>query len=281
MSQSFNNEYQALANNGIESNILFYGQEKCQPGYSYKGNNVRPHYVMHYILAGQGTFSLAGHHSVTLKAGDFFVLPRGIPCFYQADQTNPWQYFWIGLDGIKITNIINSSALKTNFYLKNIESSQFCQSLQQVFTSLHQKQSLTNNLLVESLTYQMFYHLLTEYPGNQMQSQSQPYQQYQLALTYLKDNYAYGCNITDLSLALSLSRNYLYNLFKKYSNMSPQNFLTQLRMEDAKNQLLATDLSIQIIADQVGYNDSFTFSKAFKRYSGYSPQVFRQSFQSK
>ena len=49
----------------------------------------------------------------------------------------------------------------------------------------------------------------------------------------------------------------------------------QLRMEAAKNELQITTHNLKQIAHTVGYGDEFTFSKAFKRYSGVSPNVFR------
>ena len=55
----------------------------------------------------------------------------------------------------------------------------------------------------------------------------------------------------------------------------PQKFLSQLRMEDAQQQLVNTDDPIQVISRRVGYKDEFTFSKAFKRYSGFSPKLYR------
>ena len=39
---------------------------------------------------------------------------------------------------------------------------------------------------------------------------------------------------------------------------------------------MQTFVSIQLISDQVGYSDEFTFSKAFKRYCGFSPKSYRQ-----
>ena len=79
-----NGEYRTLSNQGIESNVLFFGQEKCLPNYFFKGNNVRNNYIIHYVQSGKGTFSVANHHTVNLKAGDIFILPKGVPCFYQA-----------------------------------------------------------------------------------------------------------------------------------------------------------------------------------------------------
>ena len=47
-------------------------------------------------------------------------------------------------------------------------------------------------------------------------------------------------------------------------------------MEEAKNKLKNSQNSIQEISTSVGYTDTFTFSKAFKKYSGFSPKNYRQ-----
>lgn len=49
----------------------------------------------------------------------------------------------------------------------------------------------------------------------------------------------------------------------------------QLRMEAAKKELINTKHNLRQVAQKVGYGDEFTFSKAFKRYSGVSPNAFR------
>lgn len=47
-------------------------------------------------------------------------------------------------------------------------------------------------------------------------------------------------------------------------------------MEKAKQLLLNSDYTIRQITDMVGYTDEFTFSKAFKRYTGLSPKYYRK-----
>ena len=59
--------------------------------------------------------------------------------------------------------------------------------------------------------------------------------------------------------------------------LSPQQFLINLRMEQAKEYLTDTVKNIQEITRMVGYNDEFVFSKAFKRYSSFSPKLYRQN----
>ena len=102
-------------------------------------------------------------------------------------------------------------------------------------------------------------------------------EQLKIASKYLHDNYDdHSCSIASLCNKLDVSRSYLYNLFKNGFNTSPQKFLIKIRMEEAKNRLKDSPSSIRQIAEAVGYIDEFTFSKAFKKYSGFSPKIFRQ-----
>lgn len=270
-------QYKSFSRKSFESTILFIGQYSCPPNYFYRGNNVRDNYVIHFIQEGQGTFSSANHPAVTLKRGDVFILPKGVPCFYQADGEKPWKYFWIGLSGTKIKTMLSGSQLATKRYLRQVQDSEFYKHLLQLYQALKQPSSLPNDIRVEALTYQMFYDLVTEYPAKEQQLNNKATNQLQLAEYYLKENYQnVTCNIEDLSHHLNISRSYLYTLFKNHLSISPQKYLTQLRMENASQLLRTTNESVQAISRQVGYKDEFTFSKAFKRYSGFSPKIYRQ-----
>lgn len=270
-------EYKSLTGKSFESNILFIGQYQCPPNYFFRGNNVRENYVIHYVQSGQGTFSSANRPAVTLKKGDVFILPKGVPCFYQADGHHPWKYFWIGLSGTKINAMLAGSQLATKRYLRQVQNSHFYDHLVQLYSALKQPGSLANDIRVEALTYQMFYDLVTEYPTKQPHLNTKAANQLKLASYYLKENYhKASCNIEDLCHHLNISRSYLYTLFKNKMNISPQKYLTQIRMDDASQLLRDTEEPVQVIAHRVGYKDEFTFSKAFKRSSGFSPKVYRQ-----
>lgn len=270
-------EYRALNDASLETRVLFFGKEHCMPNYFFTGNNVRKNYVIHCITSGKGTFSSANHSQVELSAGDIFILPKDVPCFYKADSHNPWSYFWIGLSGIKISTMLSGSILASRHYIRNVTSSHFYESLVKLYQVVHNSHSLANDLLIESLIYQTFYHLDTEYPARKRPKSTEKNVQLQSAITYLRDNFAqHTCSINSLCHHLDVSRSYLYTIFKNELNLSPQQCLIQIRMENAKNKIKESALSIKQIAHSVGYSDEFTFSKAFKRYSGFSPQVYRQ-----
>ncbi|MBB1079265.1 AraC family transcriptional regulator [Limosilactobacillus sp. STM2_1] len=272
-------EYKSISWKSLESNVLFIGQDNCPPNYFYRGNNVRENYVIHYIQRGKGVFSSANHNTVSLQAGDVFILPKDVPCFYQADGEEPWQYFWIGFSGTKINTMLQGSSLAKKRYLRQVQDSDFCTSLKQLYNALRSPSSLPNDILVESLTYQMFYNLVTEYPNNRGTSHETD-KQLKLSLYYLQENFRNSdCNIANLCHHVNLSRSYLYTIFKREMNLSPQKYLSQLRMEEAKELLRNTNNPVQEITHRVGYKDEFTFSKAFKRYTGFSPQVYRKKIE--
>lgn len=271
-------EYRSLTEKSLESSILFIGEDTCPPNYFFRGNNVRNNYVIHYIQDGKGTFSAANQPAVTLKKGDVFLLPKGVPCFYQADGSDPWKYFWIGLSGTKIKSMLAGSDLLTHRYLRQVQHSRFFDQLSQLYAALKRPESLANDILVEALTYQMFYQLVTEYPNKMPHESKRSQDQVHQAIRYLQEHYhQQDCNVAVLSRQLGLSRSYLYTIFKKRLNLSPQRYLMRLRMEEARQLLQETSEPVNKIARRVGYRDEFTFSKAFKRFAGTNPTSYRQA----
>lgn len=73
---------------------------------------------------------------------------------------------------------------------------------------------------------------------------------------------------------IPLSKPYFTTLFRQSTGMTPLQYLTEKRMENAKKLLLQKEelrLSIGEIADMCGYNDIYYFSRIFKKHTGLSP----------
>lgn len=78
--------------------------------------------------------------------------------------------------------------------------------------------------------------------------------------------------------SLNLSANYLSTLLKVLSGQSTQQFIHDKLIEQAKEKLSSTDLSISEIAYSLGFEHSQSFSKLFKTKTNTSPVAFRSSF---
>lgn len=78
----------------------------------------------------------------------------------------------------------------------------------------------------------------------------------------------------ELAKHACLSTSQFKKLFKENIGVTPQRYLTSLRMTKAKALLTHTDTPINIIATRVGYQNASAFSRQFKAFFGYSPKTF-------
>ena len=89
--------------------LCYCGLEKCVPLYSF-GPAVRPNYLIHYVLDGEGYYYVNDNKYKVRKNQGFLIEPN-VVTFYQADKDNPWTYLWIGIDGDKAKLYLNSVGL--------------------------------------------------------------------------------------------------------------------------------------------------------------------------
>ncbi len=92
---------------------------------------------------------------------------------------------------------------------------------------------------------------------------------------YVDRNYSENITLTSISKDFGISSGYLSVLFNDHIGQNFIDYLTNLRIQSAKNLLKSTDLKIYEIADRVGYRDAYYFSTAFKKIVGINPTDYR------
>lgn len=96
-------------------------------------------------------------------------------------------------------------------------------------------------------------------------------------IKYLNENYEHKISLEQIAHNMYLSPVYISKIFKEETGESPINYLIKIRLEKAKDILLQDNSgSIKSIANQVGYDDVYHFSKLFKKYYGMSPLHYRK-----
>jgi len=81
--------------------------------------------------------------------------------------------------------------------------------------------------------------------------------------------------VAHIAKTQSLSRSQCYKIFMQVYGMSPRQYLTQLKLNRAKHLLLESEMSIEDIAQQLGFSSLSHFSRQFKRWTGVSPMQYR------
>ena len=96
---------------------------------------------------------------------------------------------------------------------------------------------------------------------------------------FIRNNYQQNIRLTDIAANSFVSTYYLSHIFKERTGYTPMNYLTNLRIEKAKELLKGSEYSISQISQMVGYEDLQHFSNSFKKHTGHSPRHYRQQHQ--
>lgn len=138
--------------------------------------------------------------------------------------------------------------------------------------------------IIKSLVDMLFHYILREWIAQREgdgQSWSRALKDPHLnkAISAMHAQPARDWNVEELARAAGISRAAFAQKFKRISGDTPAHYLTKLRIQRAMDLLRRADDNLERVAEAVGYNDSFVFSKAFKRIQGMSPKEFRRSLE--
>ncbi|HAN43857.1 MAG TPA: hypothetical protein DCP97_00555 [Ruminococcaceae bacterium] len=95
--------------------------------------------------------------------------------------------------------------------------------------------------------------------------------------SYIKQNYKRDIFLQQVAEEMNYSDTYFSKLFKQSFNKNFIAYLTDVRIEAAKELLKQPTINIKDIGEQVGYRDNNYFTKVFKRATGKSPTEYRNS----
>jgi len=96
----------------------------------------------------------------------------------------------------------------------------------------------------------------------------------QIIERFLLENYRKQIEIEQLAKLIHRSPNYTISVFKEVIGQSPIKYIHQLRVMEACNLLLNTDMTVVAISEYLGYYDTSYFSRMFKKLASMSPKEF-------
>ncbi len=98
------------------------------------------------------------------------------------------------------------------------------------------------------------------------------------AQVWLEANYAGEVAIDAVAGRVGISPRHFKRRFKKATGETPLGYLQRVRIEAAKKRLETTRESMNTITWKIGYEDSSSFRRLFKKTTGLSPREYRDKF---
>lgn len=99
-----------------------------------------------------------------------------------------------------------------------------------------------------------------------------------LAKEYIQKNHMKPITLEEVSGYVGFNPTYFSTLFKKESGGNFVNYLSEVRMNHAKDLLRETNLTVAAICEQVGYSDLKNFTKNFTKTVGVKPNEYRKIY---
>ncbi|WP_343249875.1 response regulator [Diplocloster hominis] len=100
----------------------------------------------------------------------------------------------------------------------------------------------------------------------------------QTAVDYFEQNISSNISLQMLSERMNVSQVYLCRIFKKQTDLTPIDYFVRLKIEKAKNMIQNyPNMPLKEISETLGFNDSYYFSKVFKKIMGVTPSGYKKS----
>ncbi len=245
--------------------------ESCSPDKN-RIKVICPSTWIHYIVSGKGYYN-----GNTVTSGQAFIVHKNDFCDYYPDKYDPWTYIWIRLEGEDEEKLLERCGLPC---ISCVFSFDYGERLLTVSRAL-----LGDGMLCEmSRLYResTAKTILSLHQKANLESVHTWDERWVVrAKDYIAANYHKRLTVEKVAAAIYVDRQYLRNLFVKYTGISTKAYLDKYRMSRAAELLELNNSSISMIALSVGYSDPFAFSKAFKKHYGASPSEYASANRSK
>lgn len=223
-------------------------------------------YVFEYVISGTGHVRQDGE-SVTVTAGDAYILQPGRCHHYHSDGEDPWMKIWFNVGGSLVGHLISDYQLEDVLKIPAFADSSYLYAIYHAI----EKEPVHSGGELEILLHR-YIQALSAFLGSRACGQSRA-----LAMkNFIEQNASRPLTIDDIAGCVPLSRSRAIHLFREAYAMTPYRYYLSLRLALSKSLLERTAMPIQEIAGRLGFMDYRHFSGFFRKEAGISPSCYRK-----
>lgn len=236
---------------------------------------VKDYPLIHFVISGEGYFEI-NKRKYNIKKGGLFLIPANCDANYYPDPNNPWEYIWVGFNGLKSQSLLDSANLNLEhpvFFSQESPYTRIFSDLSHCYNEMNEFRDLN----LASIMYKLFYQMTVDNIGKSSKKSLSKATLVNKAKEYISNNYQFDIKVKDIAKDISVTPEYLATIFNELEGISTIGFLKKVRMSVAVNYMNSTSLKINQVAKKCGYRSALYFSNDFKKYYGVSPLEYIKS----
>ncbi|MBQ4022585.1 MAG: AraC family transcriptional regulator [Prevotella sp.] len=250
-------------------------------GYYFHVNKGRVlnEYQLLYIIEGEGIFQSTHQPPVNIKAGDLFLLFPGEWHTYHPLPEKGWKKYWIGFKGPNIDNRVRQRFLSPEKPVFHVGySAELVRLYKNAYKTALAEKPYFQQLLagIVNLQVGLMYSLER---SNMLNKNHEHLNMIDRARLRIRETLESGVTIQQIAQEQGVSYSNFRKLFKEYTGISPALYQQDLKLQQAKEMLTTTAMSIKEIAYQLNFESPDYFSSKFRSKTGLRPSEFRNAHQ--
>lgn len=230
--------------------------------------------ILDYTLSGSGTITdPTGTHILT--AGQLVYIPKGTPVHFQADGKDPFKKLFLQMTGTVWPSWRTQFALpKDSILVRPCPVEMQMWEIANLLRTTTPANVLENMRRISVTVYDILSRFRQEETfGITEEKDTLPFQ----IRRSLEEHMYHEISVKDIAARLYITDSHCIRIFKKQFGITPMQYLTKIRMEQAQILLRETSIPIGEIARKLCFYDSQHFSTAFRQYTTLSPSEFRNA----
>ena len=225
--------------------------------------------VVEYVISGEGYLVYEGVCK-KVHAGDLYILTPGFTGSYFADAEHPFFKKWINLRGTITKYLLKAYEINGPCFIVHVEAEPFFDRMFDILANYDESSPDDDNLQLIHILIN-----LLDLVKRNVSAKSLPFLSINDLTKYIDDNVtSKKLNISLLADHFYLSERTIHRMFLKELSMTPNEYITRIKIDHAKKLLL--ERSVEQVASDLKFNDVEYFRKVFIKICGISPQKYKK-----
>lgn len=213
-----------------------------------------------------------------VSAGNLIFLPANVRHEYFADKLQPWSIFWIHFIGGRTKAYLDQLSIdEQNPLTRASNMASVIDAFEDIYQ--HTEKGYTDTALLCLSTHLGRFLGVTRTCQRSISLRRQTSEDRVLYIQQvMRDNLNRPLSLSELADIAGWSTAHFSTVFRKQVSVAPMEYFTRLKVQRACTKLKMTRETIAGISASLGYNDSFYFSRLFRRHIGISPTDYRKKY---
>jgi AraC-like DNA-binding protein len=236
-------------------------------------------YIFIYCIDGEGWLIVGNEKKTLIHKDTLVVIPASTPHVYGASETDPWSIYWFHLKGAEVEQLVQHFAISNHtLHVPALQATRIAHLFNECYETLLYKGYSVKHYLYVSLSMRHLLGMFLLLQGEAQQDNKQN-KTIDSAIQYMLEHIQSSVTLSELADHVGLSKPHFIHLFKQVTGYSPIDYCLHLKIQRSCLYLELTTTSIKEVAQRVGFQDPYYFSRLFHKIMGQSPAAYRRAKQ--